>query len=202
MENKIRFWKAIKILLFLSVIIVISIGLGFSLWSRVFHVISHPEISVQNRVDLPASERRPLLHTIHLSDTARNQMLDGISTTSALSRECDSIFQSAFVNLRVSGPQSERVEFSGPGEPFQDSDIITPGRRFRRLIFFGQGKDRCLIYYQHGGVMYPRFCLVVIDEKDKKIIWAGEERREARNLSELRKMLRSAYFDDTSGWSC
>jgi hypothetical protein len=207
MERKLPKRRVATILLFLSGAIVVLGGFAFFLWSRTYRPVPPPTVSAQKQPELPKSERRPFLHTIHLSDADRNQILEGSFRISTLSQnitsECDSTLQSAFGRFAANAKQpQERVEFAAPSQPFQDTDDLKAALPFRRLLFTGEGSGRCFIYYQHGGVMYPRFCLVVIDEVNKRLIWAGEARKEAHNLSELRTMLSRSDFYDNSGWVC
>jgi hypothetical protein len=112
---------------------------------------------------------------------------------------CRLPFNSSF--SRTSGMNSN-VELADPGEEFQFSDAITPGLPFRQIIFGGIGATRCFIYYQHGGRMFPSYCLAVMDYQQPKAIWVGESRRRAEDLEKLRLLLLQGQFETSGDAPC
>ena len=110
--------------------------------------------------------------------------------------DCRSTFDSSFAHNLGAAASSKEIELANPGQMFQSSDALIEGAPFRRLEFAGLGTGRCFVYYQHGGTMYPRFCLAVMDNANGKMLWVGEARKQARNLDQLRKMLLRGDFMD------
>jgi hypothetical protein len=77
-----------------------------------------------------------------------------VKNTGLLPIACKSAFS-------VLAKQSE-FEMAEPGERFQSGDVVTDHLPWRRLVFGGVSRDRCLIYYERGGrgLMYA---VVVFD---------------------------------------
>jgi len=143
---------------------------------------------------------RAVLDTMSSSSIERNHVLDGsftiIRLTGEIAKGCRDIFDSSFV------PGSGPIELADPGELFQFSDALIEGAPFRRLEFAGMAPNKCFIYYQHGGTMYPRFCLALMDNSNRKMLWVGVAAKHAANVQELRKMLLRGDFADNNGPTC
>lgn len=145
------------------------------------------------------------LGTRAVSAVTREHLLDSefklVNQVSQIPQNCISSFDSSFTNAE-GAPAGARVQLADPGQPFQYSDAIVPGLPFRRLLFAGIAPESCFVYYQHGGVMYPSYCLVVSDKSSTHAIWVGESRKRANNLQDLRSMLVRSEFSDTAGPVC
>ena len=153
------------------------------------------------------AQSRALLSTISRPSPERNHLLDGsfsvVRLRENITGDCRSVFESSFINDdKKKATNLTTTKLANPGQVFQSSDALIQGAPFRRLEFAGETIGRCFIYYQHGGVMYPRFCLVVIDTRSQRAIWVGEARKRAKELYQLRSMLLRGEFNDTSGFVC
>jgi hypothetical protein len=141
-----------------------------------------------------------------LPSAARDHLLEGsfsiVKLAEKIAPDCRSTFDSSFAHSPGAAASSKEIELANPGQMFQLSDALIEGAPFRRLEFSGLGTGRCFVYYQHGGSMYPWFCLAVMDNANGKMLWVGEARKKARNLDQLRKMLLRRDFMDTSGPVC
>ncbi len=153
----------------------------------------------------PQLDSRPLLSTVPLPTATRDHLLDGgfntVNLFEKISLNCMSAFESSFVSSSGAARNS-KIELANPGKIFQSSDALIEGAPFRRLEFAGMGTSSCFIYYQHGGTMYPRFCLAIMNNDNQKMLWVGETRKQAHNLDQLRHMLLKGDFIDTSGSVC
>lgn len=136
----------------------------------------------------------------------RDHLLDGdfrvVNRWHAIPEKWRSTFGSSFVSSEGATVRGDAIDMADPDQPFQVSDSIVPGLSFRRLVFAGLSPKRAFIYYQHGGSMYPAYCLAVMDAGTSGDLWVGEARRASRNLEDLRSMLSRGLFDDTSGSGC
>ena len=140
-----------------------------------------------------------------LPETVSDHLLDGDFTTvremKLITGGCREIFESSFVSVPGTVPSPQPALMADPGQAFEATDAIQGGLPFRRLEFATLGKGRCAIYYQHGGAMYPRFCLAVMSTKDRKMLLVGETHEHVRNLAGLRGLLsrdKSLNVDDPS----
>ena len=163
-----------------------------------------PEVGIKQTIhEFPESA---FLKTRPAADSVRDHLLDGdfkiVNHVQAMPEPWRSIFDSSFVDIHGSATKGAGVEMADPGQPFQSSDALVPGVPFRRLVFAGLGAQRGFIYYQHGGSMYPSYCLAVMDYGSKSMLWVGESRKVARNLSELRFMVSHGLFEDAGGPGC
>jgi hypothetical protein len=154
-------------------------------------------------VDMPQDDVH--LNEIPMANTASGHQLDGdfktVYRVSDISRSCWNSFNSSFVSNLGKNLNGE-VPFADPGQPAQYGDSLIPDAPFRQLVFAGQSPRTCFVYFQHGGVNHPSYCLAVMDNAIGKPIWAGEVRKKVRNLRELRSLLSTHQFDDTSGPNC
>jgi hypothetical protein len=151
-------------------------------------------------------EQRPLLATVAASESVRQSLFANdftlVNRFRNLSDSCRTGFLSSFT-ITKSG-QLSNADIADSGEPFQFSDALVPGLPFRRLVFAGEHSGKCFIYYQHGGKMYPEWCLAVIDESRKEPLWVGMRigSRPAQTIDELRAQLRKGAFRDDAGLVC
>ena len=163
-----------------------------------------PEKLPAHREDQPKT--RPLLATVAASGVNRESLLSGDYSLffrfRDLSEECKTGFLSSFIPGEAGKISS--ADIADPGSPFQSSDALVEGLPYRRLIFAGQKPGRCFIYYQHGGTMYPRWCLAVLDESNRKPLWIGMQigSPPAQDIDELRAHLLGGVFRNDSGPVC
>jgi hypothetical protein len=163
-----------------------------------------PEVGIKQTIhEFPESV---FLKARPAADSVRDHLLDGdfkvVNHVQAIPQTWRSIFDSSFVDIHGLPTKGARVEMADPGQPFQSSDALVPGLPFRRLVLAGLSSQKCFIYYQHGGSMYPSYCLAVMDYGSNSMIWVGESRKVARSLSDLRFMLSRGLFEDTGGPGC
>src|SRR5260370_1311878 len=125
-----------------------------------------------------------------------------VNQMAEITQGCREIFESSFTTPVGAPASAGQLAVADPGHDFESTDAIRGGLPFRRLEFGGLGGSRCFIYYQHGGAMYPRFCLAVIDTEHTKTLWVGEARERARDLEQLRGMLLHGDFDDKRRPEC
>jgi hypothetical protein len=175
--------------------------------------IRTPEIVDLQKIDKnPVPERVKIPpDTVHLDSThgtnlVRSHLLDGnfksVYRVQDVSQTCWSSFNSSFVGNPGTISKGLEVPFADPGQPAQYGDSLIPDAPFRQLVFAGQGPKSCFVYFQHGGVDHPSYCLAVLYNASGKPIWVGEARKKVRNLRELRSLLSTHQFDDTSGPKC
>lgn len=150
---------------------------------------------------------RVQLSTTPSSDQHQNKLLEGddfriTKKLRDIPEPCFSPFESSFIRTSATDSTAEKVEIADPGQPFQFSDALTPGLPFRRLVLAGLGANSCFIYYQHGGRMYPSYCLAVMAYGHQPKVWVGQSRKEAATVEELRAMLRREEFTVTAGPVC
>jgi len=133
----------------------------------------------------------------------RNHLHDGdfmvVHHMQDIPEGCVLLFYSSFVQLSA---YEGRVGFADPGQPAQYGDSLIPNAPFRQLVFAGQDPNRCFVYYQHGGVNRPSYCLAVMDHVNKKMIWVGEATDKVNSIEELRALLSQDKFNDTPGPGC
>lgn len=189
----------------LAAIVVLSVAFGI-LWAKL-RPRSYPspsETGIRTQVFQPPDSYS--LSTRVAPKAARDHLLDAnfalVNQVSQIPESCVSPFDSSFTNAEGTRPQN-KIVMADPGKPFQYSDAIVPGLPFRRLVFAGTGPNRCFIYYQHGGAMYPSYCLAIMDtSSSSNVVWVGESRKEADTVRELRSMLSGGEFSDTAGPVC
>ncbi len=102
-----------------------------------------------------------------------------ITTVEQLPNDCTEAIQRQVL------PSGSRFEIANPGDPFQQADSISHSLPFRRLEFGAENPHRCLVLFQHGGTMYPRYCLVAVDRDKGVLDWIGETRRQVKSKNEL-----------------
>jgi len=193
--------KSAKILLVsivaLGLFVVTTIGYKLAVRGK-----SAPPIPIlrQSKENLQRRGEGTVLNTMSLPSDERRHLLDGnfdvVRITDKIANNCRYTFDSSVA------PGSGAIELANPGQIFQFSDALIKDAPYRRLEFAGSAPNRCFLYYQHGGTMYPRFCLAVMDNSNRKILWVGVARKRAANVQELREMLLREDFDDKSGPEC
>lgn len=188
-------WKPASALLACALIVV-----GWRIWLkfRVPETLSNPRGSY--------TETRPLLATVPTPDGVRNSLLTGdfsvVKRFANISEECRTSFLSSFASS--SSAKLSSADIADPGAPFQSSDALVAGLPFRRLVFAGERRDECFIYYLHGGKMYPRWCVAIIDKLHGKPVWVGMRVGSipAQTLDELQAQIRAGVFQDDVGPVC
>jgi hypothetical protein len=184
--------------------VLVVCGLAWAAWYRFTRVELAPDIRVHR--ETPEFPEDVALARKSASKSVRDHLLDGdfrvVNQIEAVPVPWGAVFDSSFSFPGGTGSRRNKVGMADPGQPFQASDSLRPGLPFRRLIFAGFNAERAFIYYQHGGRMYPSYCLAVMDGDTKGMVWVGEARKEARNLGELRIMVSQGLFDDSPGPGC
>jgi hypothetical protein len=146
------------------------------------------------KVSIP---ERPMLETVPMSEASiasfTMRRFSSVGSMEGYSRRCLSTFASAFP-----GQHNASELIAGRGEKFQVNDALVPGLPFRRFIFGGEDLAGCFLFYQHGGVRFPRFCLVLIKLPRGEIDAVVETRKPASNLNELRTLLLSKQYSETA----
>lgn len=146
------------------------------------------------------------LSTVAAPDSVRGHLLDGdfgiVHRMQDVSEGCISVLDSSFHNNSGTVPKKEEIRFADPGQPAQYGDSLIPDAPFRQLVFAGQSPKTCFVYYQHGGVTHPSYCLAIMDQVVRKTIWVGEARKKTESLAELRSFLSEGQIDDTVGPGC
>jgi hypothetical protein len=189
---------------FLFVLIAFLIIFGF-FWVRLRPTNFDASVMESNGSKLKTINPDPVL--LKLSDSAADahDLLDGEFSTSGrvseINGDCMSAFESSFVKTDGTA-LSGKVDVADPGQPFQFSDALAEGLPFRQLVLAGMGSKSCFIYYQHGGRMYPSYCLAVMDLGMKKAVWVGESNKKAGTIEELRSELRRRQFSDSTDAGC
>jgi hypothetical protein len=204
MKQKRRFSRRYKVGLGIAATLLLAFGIGYMALRNTAKEKTLPEFGVGEAVhEFPDSV---FLRTKPIADSLRAHLLDEdfkiVSHTEAIPQTWRSIFDSSFVDIHGLATNGARVEMADPGQRFQSSDALVPGLPFRRLVFAGLSPQKSFIYYQHGGSMYPSYCLAVMDYGSKSMVWVGESRNVARSLSDLRFMLSRGLFEDTGGPGC
>lgn len=91
-------------------------------------------------------------------------------------------------------------EMAEPGEPFQETDVVSRGRRLpsRRLIFAGCSAAKCFVHYEKGGRGHGYFVVVFSLDSSGGATrrWAGVGGRAALDVSQLRSMVSAGQFAD------
>ena len=196
---KKRLWLVVAIAVLAIACIGIYIASNVVPWR-----VSTEQLDVGKAQKTPKVVERPLLKTIHMLPSTRDHLLDGnfkiLSKEDAIPAECRSAFYSSFSPSGIG--QLEEFKLADPGQPYQASDALVPGLPFRRLVFAGQQAGRCFVYYKHGGVTNPSYCVAVIDISTNKLLWVGRSFEEASGVQKLRAMLRSGKFQDERGLVC
>lgn len=197
MKNKIKLAAAIAL---------IAVAAGALYYFRVYRTqsLSKSDFSYLNK-NQPKIED-PGLRTSRSTKEAREHLLDTVLAVSKRTRDigpsCTSAFWSSF-SFPAGQTAADGIPMADSGQVFQYSDAWQPGAPpLRRLIFAGELATGCFIYYQRGGLMFPRSCLAVMDYKKGRAVWVGETGREAYDLPELRKLLITGPFYDPGGLAC
>ena len=155
---------------------------------------------------LPASPDPVRLLPVRPSDSVLASLLDAkfqlVNQSRLIPQDCMDTFSSSFVNVSGATRKKGDVDLADPDRPFQSTDVIVPGLSFRRLLFAGISSSGCFVYYQHGGVMYPSNCLVVVDYPSKRTVWTGETREKVATVEELRSLLSLNKFRDIEQSGC
>jgi hypothetical protein len=184
---------------------------AFGIWY--IKAIKTPEVVDLQKID---KERRakdlefdpdPVhLDAMQLPNSERSHLLDGnfkiVFRMRDMSQSCWNSLNSSFVSNPKAISKSGDVPFADPDQPAQYGDSLIPDAPFRRLVFAGEGPRTCFVYFRHGGVNHPSYCLAVFDDTTRKPIWVGEARVQVRNLPELRSLLSKNQFYDKSGPQC
>lgn len=190
----------------LLIVGIAAITLGVRV-AMLFRAVAPPPVPEQGALrTLPPEPDQFHLRTTSAPRAVRSHLLAGnfklVDRVAQIDDACRDVFFGSFVSGTGAAPSAGEVSLADPGQPFQSSDDLVPGVPFRRLVLAGVGPNSCFIYYQHGGSMYPRFCLAVIDRAQKKVVWLGESSKEARSIGELRRMLLSQQFCDSRCPDC
>jgi len=196
--------RTLKVVSLLPVIVLFGVCVGW--WQRFrqlkYSAVSGPTIKHAVPEDIEPEH----LFTTASSETVAVRLLDGtfltVDRVQEIPDRCRSPFDASFVRNSRTGGGSPRIEIADPDQPFQFADAIQPGLPFRQLVLAGLGPSTCFIYYQHGGAMYPSFCLAVMQYGKERVAWVGEARRKANGLRELRLQLSGGEFESTGTPTC
>lgn len=87
---------------------------------------------------------------------------------------------------------------ANPGQPYQATDAIGPGQPlpWRRLIFGGLSRDRCLVYYELGGIAATQ-AVVVFDLSTAgkaTLSWGGVDGGKVPDLPSLVSRMAGGAF--------
>jgi hypothetical protein len=202
-SHKGRFSRTIKFaIVFVGMAVLAMLGIKH-FWITNELALKPPKRSRLQAEDPPDHVR---LKTVSLPEAASRHLLDGdftiVKQMERTTGGCRDIFESSFDSFSGKVASREQVVIADPGHAFEASDEIQGGLPFRRLEFAGLSKSGCFIYYQHGGSMFPRFCLAVMDNEHRKMLLVGEARKQARDFDQLRVMLLRGDFIDTTGPTC
>jgi hypothetical protein len=96
-------------------------------------------------------------------------------------------------------------ELANPGQPYQATDVITQNPRlpWRRLILGGSAPDRCIVYYEKGGIATTR-AVVVIDisrPSGPAFVWGGIGGEDPHDLVSLVSQITDAKFQPGGPYS-
>ena len=191
---------------------VLVVGVGFlivcGVWYakrlRVPETVSLREIG--NKHEVPFDPDPDHLNTLPAPEAIRSRLLNGDFTMAYrmqdISEDCLASLNSSFLNHSGTMPKKGEIDFADPGQPAQYGDSLIPNAPFRQLIMAGRSPKTCFLYYRHGGENHPSYCLAAMDQQNRKTIWVGEAREEAKSLDQLRSFLSGNKFDDSAGPVC
>lgn len=191
--------------------IFVACGVWYLAVIRPPHMVNLKEISDKREAEELKAERLAvqdpiLLNKITGSDSVDGHLLDGsftnVNRMKDLSEDCASGLYSSFLNMSGKTPSRSEIRIANVGQPAQFGDVLITDAPFRGLLLAGLGSKTCFIYYQHGGMNDPSYCLAVVDYAARKTIWVGDVRYKARSLQELRIFLYKHRIDDTRGEPC
>ena len=189
-------------LMILGLGLAVLVGGGVYLYVRLRSVEYPIKLQAIEKIAPPRDLEPEHLETTALLGGREEHLLDGkfaIATQyEKIPENCKSPFNSSFLKSEGEG----LIPMANPGEPFEFADAIAPGLPFRQLLFGGTGPDSCFIYYQHGGAMYPRYCMAVMRYSEPKAIWVGDTSAKVRNVDALRRLLRNGTFHTNVGPEC
>jgi hypothetical protein len=130
-----------------------------------------------------------------LSAEERKHALDGSFTLMRRVGELPVTVKRAF--------SGDAFEMADPGEKWQSTDVIAPGKRLptRRLVLAGCSKARCFLHYERGGRGHGFYVVVfaMSEEREAAFLWAGASaaaRDGAAELDTLRARIASGDFRD------
>jgi hypothetical protein len=156
--------------------------------------------------DLESDPNPVHLDAMQAPNSVRDHLFDGnfkiVYRMRDMPQSCLNSLNSSFVGNSKAISKSGDVPFADPGQPAQYGDSLIPDAPFRQLVFAGQGPRTCFVYFQHGGVDHPSYCLAVFDNANRKPIWVGEARVKVRSLRDLQSLLSRNQFYDKSGTQC
>ena len=203
-----RFSKTIKICVLAGVVGLLAIcGFWYIRAIRTPEVVDLQKIDKERQAkDLEFDPDPVHLDAIQAPNSVRSHLFDGnfkiVYQMRDMSQNCWNSLNSSFVSNPKAISKSGDVPFADPGQPAQYGDSLIPDAPFRQLVFAGQGPRTCFVYFRHGGVNHPSYCLAVFDDATRKPIWVGEARVKVRNLRELRSLLSRNQFYDKRGPQC
>jgi hypothetical protein len=203
-----RFSKTTTFILLASVAgLLVACGIWYINAIRTPEVVDLQKIDKERHAKELEFDPDPVhLDAMQVRNSERSHLLDGnfkiVFRMRDMSQSCWNSLNSSFVSNPKAISKSGDVPFADPGQPAQYGDSLKPDAPFRRLVFAGEGPRTCFVYFRHGGVNHPSYCLAVFDDTTRKPIWVGEARVQVRNLPELRSLLSKNQFDDKSGPQC
>jgi hypothetical protein len=94
---------------------------------------------------------------------------------------------------------------ANPGQPYQATDVMTQGQPlpWRRLIFGGSTQDRCVIYYEKGGIATTHIAVVIDIAKANAplFVWGGIDGTGPRDLPALISQITHGTFEQGGRYS-
>jgi len=100
--------------------------------------------------------------------------------------------------------RTPEFELANPGQPYQATDVIARGPRlpWRRLLIGGVSNDRCIVFYEVGGIASYR-SVVVLDISGKGLAtptWGGTNGKNPENLPALISQIVGGAFTKIMGY--
>ncbi|WP_157971356.1 hypothetical protein [Dyella sp. C9] len=114
-----------------------------------------------------------------------------ITNVDAIPESCQRAFAEA--------TREPTYSLANPSEPYQATDVISSGPRlpWRRLVYGGVSSDRCVIYYEVGGIA-KHYAVLVFDRSTPKVakcVWGGAGGKNVSSFSRLISQIASGAFD-------
>ena len=144
-------------------------------------------LALREREPKPLGEAPPLDFSSAMSQSARQQFLDGDFTIIRDARVLPGPVRQAFTEHNGS-----RLLIANPGKEFLVGDVIyDPTVPQKRLIFAGVSGEKCFVHYEQGGRahVYVLELFGVASSNGVNSRWQGYCRGPAANINNLRAQL-------------
>ena len=98
--------------------------------------------------------------------------------------------------------RSDRLDIAEPGAAFRATDVVfDPNLPTRRLVLAACSIDRCVVYYERGGIAHTwQVAIFHWTPAATRFEWGGSAPGGLRTIDEVRKAVLSGAIKASSSW--